>query len=276
MNSAQNINMLADFPIAMIPYANMAPFHYAGPPSGCRFVPYAPRDSIHALRAKQVWAAAAPVGGLAKLTDIVTFSGDFGIAARGPVMSVLLFSDRPFSQFQRPATLRLTSESASSVRLLYLLLGYAHGFENLPFRCSGAGPANGELKIGDTALIWAKRLKQHGRVQTYQYVTDLCSLWYNRHRLPFVFARWVVRRDAPGQLKENLLQWLEDVRVREKSLIDLCAPVVARNLNFEIGETKNYLSLIRRCLGQEDLAGQDLFLSELKRYLKNPLFEQAA
>ncbi|PID39947.1 MAG: hypothetical protein CR984_05700, partial [Proteobacteria bacterium] len=93
-------------PVAMIPYANMAPYRQLGPPQNCRFIPQLPRESIQALREGKVAAAAVPVGGLARLSDCVETTGPFGIATRGPSMSVMLFSRVPFSQMQAPRTLR--------------------------------------------------------------------------------------------------------------------------------------------------------------------------
>ena len=97
--------------------------------------------------------------------------------------------------------MRLTVESASSVRLLYLLLGYRLGLSNLPGQAGPDQPANGELVIGDTALSWMRTYEQNGRVHGYRYVTDLATQWYAHHQLPFVFARWVVHREAPPAFK---------------------------------------------------------------------------
>ena len=120
--------------IAMIPYANMAPYRQLGPPEGCRFISLVPKASIAALMTGEVAAAAVPVGGLPQLSGIVEPLGYFGIAAKGPSMSVLLFSRCPFRQLGGAKTVRLTKESASSVRLLYLLLGDTLGFDRLPFQ----------------------------------------------------------------------------------------------------------------------------------------------
>jgi chorismate dehydratase len=66
------------------------------------------------------------------LDGVVETVGRFGIAADGESMSVLLFSRVPFDAMHRPRTLRVTGETASSVRLLYLLLGQRHGFTGFP------------------------------------------------------------------------------------------------------------------------------------------------
>jgi len=260
-------------PIAMIPYANMAPFQEMGPPPGCVFVDCLPRDSIQALKEKRVWAAAVPVGGLAALADETRFLGRYGIAVKERAMSVLFFCDRPFEQFRRPLTIGLTGESASSVRLLYLLLGYLHGFHAVPRLAPKGQPGNGYLVIGDRALRWAQEYERTGAAHGYTHAVDLAALWYDRFQLPFVFARWVVHREAPEALKEALHQRLQRFSREESALIEKATPKVAAKLSLPEAYTARYLKVIRRCLTEEDEAGQLRFQEELKPHGKGLLFE---
>jgi predicted solute-binding protein len=252
-------------PIAMIPYANMAPYETLGPPEGCYFVPCTPRNSIEALKSGVVWAAAMPVGGLAALEGLVEPVGAFGIAAYREVMSVLFFSDRPFEGFKAPQTVRLTNESASSVRLLYLLLGYQNGFERVPSLAVSGAPANGELLIGDAALKWLQLWERNGEVKGYPHVTDLAAQWERQHHLPFVFARWVARIDAPEKVRASLKCWLDSFAGQESVLIEQSVPKVARQLDLPRDFVARYLKVIRRCLTAEDQAGQKKFLEEWRR-----------
>lgn len=260
-------------PIAMIPYANMAPFQEMGPPTKCTFVDCLPSDSITALREKRVWAAAVPVGGLAALRDVTRFLGLYGIAVKERAMSVLFFCDRPFEQFCRPLTIGLTGESASSVRLLYLLFGYQHGFDAVPRVVPRGQDSNGYLVIGDRALSWAREFEQTGAVRGFTHVVDLAGLWYDRFALPFVFARWVVHREAPAGLEEELLHWLENFAGREQTLIDKATAKVAGRLCLPEAYTARYLRVIRRCLTTEDETGQTRFQQELEVHGSGLLFE---
>ncbi len=262
-------------PISMIPYVNMAPFQALGPPPGCHLIECTPRQSIAALKAGEVWAAAVPVGGLAQLAGEVDYLGCFGIAARSEVMSVLFFSDRPFEAFCRPLSLHLSTESASSIRLLFLLLGYQHGFERLPFAADEARPANGTLLIGDAALRAAQTVQREGALNGFQIITDLAARWDAHHKLPFVFARWVVRKDVPDALRTALLGWLQRYREEEVDLIRQAAPRVAARLGSSIDFALRYLKIIRRCLTAEDEAGQERFQNELRRHMREPLFKPA-
>ncbi len=249
-------------PIAMIPYANMAPYAAMGPPDACYFVACTPRNSIQALREGAVWAAAVPVGGLTALGKMVEPLGLFGIAAHKEVMSVMFFSDRPFESFGRPQTVGLTDESASSVRLLYLLMGYQCGFDRIPLKAAPGALPNGDLVIGDTALRWLHQWESTGEVKGYRHVIDLAAQWERRHQLPFVFARWVVRADASPRLKENLRQWLDRFAAQEEALIERAAPEVAARLALPLDYARRYLKVIRRCLTSQDAAGQARFQEE--------------
>jgi predicted solute-binding protein len=255
-----------NYPIAMIPYANMAPYAALGPPEGGYFVACTPRNSIQALQSGAVWAAAVPVGGLAILGDGVEPLGLFGIAAYKEVMSVLFFSDRPFDSFCMPQSVRLTAESASSVRLLYLLMGYQCGFDRIPGKSQPGAAANGDLVIGDTALHWLQLWEARGEVKGYRFVTDLAAQWDRRHHLPFVFARWVVRADAPEGLKSNLRRWLDRFAAQEEVLIERSTLGVAAHLGLPQDYIRRYQKLIRRCLTSQDAAGQALFQDEWRAH----------
>jgi chorismate dehydratase len=260
------------FPIAHIPYANMAPFKELGPPEDCILVDYFPRDSIRALKDKKIWAAAVPVGGLALLQEETSCIGRFGIAVQEQAMSVLFFSDRPFNEFSHPLTISLTGESASSVRLLYLLLGYQNGFDAMPYLLPKGAFGNGYLVIGDRALRWAQEYENTGTVRGYTHVTDLAVQWYQLFQLPFVFARWVVHVDAPEDLKRSIYQWLQHFAGQEEDLIKKAAPKVAAQLKLPFNYVYQYLRVIRRCLSREDEAGQTRFMEELEAHESPTLF----
>jgi chorismate dehydratase len=257
--------------VAMIPYTNMAPYRQLGDPPGCRFVPMVPRASIAALLSDEVVAAAVPVGGLNALARVVEPVGRFGIAADGDVMSVLFFSRVPFNAMHRPRTIRVTGETASSVRLLYLLLGQRHGFDRLPHLAADGQAPDGELLIGDRALVRGQA------IDTVQplYITDLSRRWRDIHGLPFVFARWVVRKDAPESVKSAIAGWLDEFKAHEPSLVEKAVPEAAETLGLTPDIIRRYFRVIRRCLDERDIRGQALFSRMLARADRPPLFQTA-
>jgi chorismate dehydratase len=254
-------------PVAMIPYANMAPYRRLGPPNGCHFVSLVPRKSIRALMEGRVVAAAVPVGGLARLGDRVEMVGRFGIAAKGASMSVLLFSRFPLAQLHAPRTLRLTGESATSVRLLYLLLGHSVGFSRLPRMAAVDQEPDAELLIGDRALT-RNMTSEH----PWEHVMDLSQAWLDLHGLPFVFARWVVRKDASAAIKKEIAGWLDRFKAREEQLVEQAIHESARQLQLDSGVIKTYFQVIRRSLDEEDIRGQRLFLKQIEGLERDALF----
>lgn len=257
--------------IGMIPYANMAPYRQLGAPHGCRFVSLVPKASIEALLTGEVVAAAVPVAGLAALGGVVETVGRFGIAANGACMSVLFFSRVPFEAMHHPTTIRVTAESASSVRLLYLLLRHDHGVDRLPHIAEEGRIADGELLIGDHALVKGQATLGAQPL----FVTDLSQRWYDIHRLPFVFARWVVRKEASEVIKSAILAWLTEFKAREPSLVKQAVPEAAKTLNIAPAIIRRYFNVIRRSLDERDVFGQQYFLKLFKQQGRSPLFRSA-
>ena len=259
------------WPVAMIPYINMLPYRLLAPPPGCRWHDYVPRDSVAALSTGKVLAAAVPVGALPGLECCVEPLGQFGIAARECSMSVLFFSNKPFERVGVMDRMRLTPDSATSVRLLHLLL---HRHAPSPEEMLGAGDEDvGALVIGDRALKALHARQKHGggierpseANGAFPHVTDLATRWFKLYRHPFVFARWVIRRDAPSEARAALLEWLNEFRHREAGLVSRAIPIAARQLRLPENDIAAYFQCLRRVLNAEDLEGQALFLQEIRR-----------
>jgi chorismate dehydratase len=116
---------------------------------------------------------------------------ELSISSVGPVQSVLLISRVPIDQLNL-LPVAITGDSATSVRLLQIILRKFYGYEN---RFSTVQNPTLEsladfpalLLIGDAAL------KAGGNLSHGEYVYDLGELWYKFTGLPFVFALWMVR-----------------------------------------------------------------------------------
>lgn len=274
------MNQASTYPVAMIPYVNMAPYRQLGFPSTCHFVPLVPRKSIAALQRGEVIAAAVPVGGLPFLDETVEPLGKFGIAAKRECMSVMFFSDRPFEEIDHTCKIRITGDSATSIRLLFLLFNKLLGRDKLPHLAPLGSSFNGELLIGDLALQGTVRWMDAKKKTTsgppkidLPYATDLATLWRKYFNMPFVFARWVVRRDTDPSIKRILLDWLDEFRRKESDMVAACVEPSAQLLSIDESIAKRYFQVIHRCLDDTDILGQELFMSEFKRVNRDPLFE---
>jgi chorismate dehydratase len=189
--------------IGRIPYLNCEPFfaHLAARPG----VEMAPRALGRAVGSGAVDAAPLSLVDLLDLGSHVV-PLPFGIAVRGPVQSVLLFSSRPALELGG-ATIGVTSETSTSVELLRVLL--ALRLEVEPARWVPAdSPADAVLLIGDEAL----RARRQARDRPHRM--DLAEEWTRWTGLPFVFARWGVRAAVAPDERRALVADLEAALAR--------------------------------------------------------------
>ncbi len=119
---------------------------------------------------------------------------DLSISCRGEVRSVLLLSDKEIEKVRR---VRITPRSLTSRYLLLFVLRELYGAE-VEEVSSGE---DGFLVIGDQALHLAR---------SYPHRLDLGEAWYRTTGLPFVFALFLVRKDAPAERVSLLWRALRD------------------------------------------------------------------
>ena len=86
-----------------------------------------------------------------------------------------------------------------------------------------------------------------------------------------MFARWVVRKDAPTKARLALEAWLAEFRTRENELVQRAVPGAARRLGLPEQDIRLYFRVIRRSLDQSDMAGQTRFLSEFAKHFSDTL-----
>jgi chorismate dehydratase len=150
---------------------------------------------------------------------------NLSISSSGPVQSVLLLSNRPVSELQG-VEIALTGESATSVRLLQVLLREFFGFADVSARVADGDDA-GMLARHQAVLLIGDRALKAAASGSAPHVTDLGELWYRYTGLPFVFALWIVRRQAVGEkgdevrlLQRQLQQSLHDSAANLPALAD--------------------------------------------------------
>jgi len=245
--------------IGIVPYINMRAYSLVPPPADCKLIQLPPKQMIQAFKSGTLAAAAVPIGGLYELKGKYSFLSTFGISARGRIDSVLLFSKRPFNQLSSGCSITLSGESATSNRLLKLLLGYELGFDNLPRFTPPGKQTDAELVIGDAAL---QRLHH----ASAPYVIDLAQLWQERHGLPFVFARWIIRSNASTALKQSLSEWLESVSASQDQWLPQVAQEAAAQLGISTEASEAYLHRVHYNINMPEQQGQILFQQELKQH----------
>ena len=179
--------------------------------------------------------------------------GDFCIATLEKARSILLYSKRPIDELSG-AVVGVTGETSTSVQLMKALL--SRRFRVIPRRYIGLhdGAMDAFLLIGDEAL------RRRRGVPGYPYLYDLGQEWHEWTGLPFVFARWVVRRDLDGEK----IRWLESMLTRsiEKGLA--CVEEIAASRT-DLGMTREeiveYVRSFRYRLAAPELQSIEKFHS---------------
>jgi chorismate dehydratase len=187
--------------IGRIAYLNVLPFYHGLDAN--RWGPYVegtPKFLGLAARDHKIDAAPLPLVDTFELEDTFEPLSHFGIACRGAVGSVILFSHQPFDRLSG-CRLLFTGDSVTSIVLARQLLDRAGNTEYRIERGDDPRGYDGYLAIGDRAL-------HEVRTSEFPVATDLSLRWFTTTGLPFVFARWVVRRTESDRNKTELAQAL--------------------------------------------------------------------
>lgn len=279
--------------VIQIPYLNSAPYYVRWNTlesnSEGRWTSDAlpPRQLGMAMASGEADAGLLPVADLIRLADSVVpleLEADaetkgarrLGIACRDRVDSVLLFlrdregGGRPLAG-RRPsltldhtdlaalhgASIALTNESSTSVRLLRLLLEVRHGVKPAVYERQSLHGVDerfdAALVIGDEALRWRVRPPE-GFVQAM----DLASEWTDWTGLPFVFACWALRKD----LDPSRSRWLGRFLLTSLEEAEHDLPRLTTGLPIELGTTPvltDYLRNFIYRLGAEEVESMARF-----------------
>ena len=192
--------------VGRIPYLNAEPFYFDMPRRGLELYSMVPSALADALERDEIDAGPVPVADCFRLSDqkYQPVSG-FCIATTERSRSILLYSQKPFAELGG-ARIGVTPDTSTSKQLLRVLLTLKYQVQPEAF-VGLKDDADAFLLIGDEAL----RQRRGMRGIPHRY--DLGEEWFNWTKLPFVFARWIAKKDMPQQdfalLEDNLYVGLD-------------------------------------------------------------------
>lgn len=199
--------------IGQIGYANVTPIFTAllqnFPTSSYRFVRGVP-SQLNALLARgDIDLCPSSSIEYAKSPDRYYLLPDLSISSVGQVKSVLLFSRRSLSELEG-CTIGLTTDSDTSVNLLRILLAKSNGLSNSFERTSL--PLAQALEVFPAVLLIGDAALRGSMGERVEHVYDLGEEWFKFTGLPFVFALWIVRREAVEEKYEEVSALLSRLR----------------------------------------------------------------
>lgn len=236
-------------------YLNSEVFYRKLPIDSCELFPMPPRAMAAAVESGELAAGPLPIAEVFRLGDTVKSLGNLGVSSDGPALSVFLFSHKSIEKLSGKK-IAVTSHTATSIQLLRVLFAdlwdvSGHQFVDISDTHEAA------LWIGDLAL-------ERRALGEYSYQYDLGSAWKKLTRLPFVFAEWVIRNDAPAEKAERFEQvLLEATRIGAKSADEISRDRLSRTMSES--DVSKYVHNFTYFFGPEERAGQAEFRSRLDK-----------
>ena len=245
--------MKAEFIFAGAPYSNSAPLvdKLTEIDPRVRVISDHPANLVRDLNAGKADVALIPVAHLFAHDELTMLKG-LGVAAEGPVKSVLLKCNEPMGRIR---TVARDPASATSNALAALLLKH-HFKQKVEMVDFGhVEKADAAVVIGDRALC--SDPSPAGDI-------DLAEAWHKMTGLPFVFAVWAVRSDFPH------VEAVTDIARRAYEAgfraIESIAARYAQQLGGSIEFWVDYLdSSIHYLLSDRDMEGMSMFRRLLEK-----------
>jgi aminodeoxyfutalosine synthase len=250
------INIYTDNVIGKIPYLNSVPFYSHFEKRQFRILPVAPRR-MGKLSSKELIDAGlfSLMSYFEQETNLELMN--YCIATRDQVKSVMLFSKEGWNGLEGK-TIGITDDTATSVRLLQVLLKKKYGvkstFERMHSGVNDHSNFDAVLLIGDEAL----RRNKYG-LPGFELVFDLAREWYEWQKLPFVFAVWALKKSSPVEKKTELRQLLQSSLEKSEAALETIGALHGMRIGLTPNETKEYLEGFSYRLGEREREAMDVF-----------------
>jgi chorismate dehydratase len=266
--------------IGRIPYANFFPIFYyfdnECDSSGYKFVKGVPSKVNKMLRDAELDISPSSSIEFLRNKSKYRILPWFSISSSGYINSILLFSKYPIQELGGK-DIALSSESETSTALLRIIF---REFLSLKSRFTPVNKRSVKnilasfsavLYIGDTAMREAKKLSS-GTIRESSrqlYIYDLGELWFQYTGLPFVFALWVVRKEAVLKKKDLISKFTSDLK-NAKNFARSRLPLIARKSPqkkwLSEKELVEYWKMISYDFTEKHLEGLNLFEKYALKY----------
>ncbi len=189
--------------VGRVPYLEAEPFYFDMARRGIELRDTTPRQLGDALANGELDAGPAHLADVFRLeADFEPVSG-FCFATLNRAVSVCLYSQHPLEELDG-VTVGVSDEDVTAAKLLEVLLRQKYGVAPGEFV-----PRPGDVNRPDESfdaflLIGNRALRRRRGVRGFAHRIDLGEEWVRWTNLPFVFNRWVMRKDLEHREKALL------------------------------------------------------------------------
>ena len=192
--------------VGRIPYLEYEPLYFDMARRGIEMYAMGPSQLAAAVAAGAIDAGPVPLVDCFQLEDRLQPVSGFCLACAKRAGNIFLYSKQPIEQLTG-ARIGITDETSTSLRLLQVVLSLHYHVHPAAY-VTLQEPYDAFLLSGNRAL------RQRWGAPGYPHTYDLGEEWYRWTGLPFVYARWIARRDlAPSDiavLEDALYVGMED------------------------------------------------------------------
>lgn len=192
--------------VGRVPYLHCEPFYLDMERRGIELYEMMPSALVTAAQNGEIDAGPAPLVDCFQMEDRFQPVSGFCIANSERSGSVFLYSTRPIEELGG-ARIGITDEDSTAPKLLQVLLNLKYQAQPEAY-VSLREPNDAFLLVGNRAL------RQRRGARGFPHKYDLGQEWNLWTGLPFVFSRWIVRKDLDSKdialLEDTLYVGLED------------------------------------------------------------------
>lgn len=242
--------------VGWVPYLSCEPIYFDMERRGLDLISLVPSTITAAAQKGQIDAAPFPIVDCAQMEGEFNYMTGFCIATISSAGSVVLNSTLPIQEMSG-VRIGVSEEAATAPKLLQVLLTQKYQVEPATY-VSPQESTEALLHIGNQGLRYRRGMR--GFAHRY----DLGSEWHDWTGLPFVFSRWMVRKDLePSQaaiIEDALYVGVQDW---SDGLFHLSES--KDNLRMHPQEMLTYTQGIRYFMGVPEQKGLELFLQRLEQ-----------
>lgn len=192
--------------VGRVPYLHAEPFYFDMVRRGIELYEMVPRGVASAAEQGEIDAGPIPLVDCFRLEDRFQPVAGFCIACLKNAGSSFLYSTMPIEKLHG-AHIGITDEASTAPRLLQVLL-------RLKYQVQPAAYVPLQAAHDAFLLIGNHGLRQRLGAPGFPYTYDLGEEWQTWTGLPFVFSRWMVRKDMNPKeialLEDTLYVGLEE------------------------------------------------------------------
>ena len=192
--------------VGRTPYLSSEPMYFDMGKRGIQVEELPPNEMATAISSGRLQGGLVPLVDTFDLDDGLRTVSGFCIATIFQSVSVKFHSKAPIGELA-DASIAVPADAPTAVKLLQVLLSAKHGVKPAAY-VSPDEPHDAQLMVGNLGLRHRKGLRG------FEHTYDLGEEWNLWTKLPFVFARWVLRTDVERQdaliIEDSLYTSLQD------------------------------------------------------------------